>query len=88
VSTFVATPTIESFMLSQKYVRVLAGPIGSGKSVACTHDLVAQGLEQRPNDEGVRKSRFLIVRNTADQLRSTTQKTVFDWLPDEIIEDW
>lgn len=88
MSTFIATPTIEQFMLSQKYVRILAGPIGSGKSVACTHDLIAQGLEQQPNHEGIRKSRFLIVRNTADQLRSTTQKTVFDWIPDEIIDDW
>lgn len=75
-------------MLSDKYVRVLGGPIGSGKSVACTHELLRWTIGQQPNSEGIRKSRFLIVRNTADQLRTTTQKTVFDWLPDQIIYDW
>lgn len=68
-------------MRSKAYVRVLAGPIGGGKSVCCTHELLRWATEQQPNANGERKTRFLICRNTADQLRSTTCKTVFDWLP-------
>ncbi len=68
-------------MLSDAYVRVLAGPIGGGKSVCCAHELMRWAAEQEPNAEGVRKTRFLIVRNTADQLRSTTYKTIIDWFP-------
>lgn len=71
-------------MLSEKYVRVLGGPIGSGKSVACAHELMRWATTQKANAEGVRKTRFLIVRNTADQLRSTTFKTIIDWFPPEI----
>jgi hypothetical protein len=69
------------FMRSGKYARVLAGPIGGGKSVCCVHELMHWAAEQRANKEGVRKTRFLIVRNTMDQLKMTTMKTVFDWLP-------
>jgi hypothetical protein len=81
MSEFIASPTMEGFMLSDKYVRVLAGPIGGGKSVACAHELMRWASLQQPNSRKERKTRFLIVRNTADQLRSTTRKTVFDWFP-------
>jgi hypothetical protein len=70
-----------AFMNDPAYVRVIAGPVGSGKSVCCSHELVKLALSQAPNDDGERKTRHLIVRNTADQLRSTTMKTFMDWFP-------
>jgi hypothetical protein len=68
-------------MLDDKYVRVLAGPVGGGKSVTCVHELVRLACGQKPNEKNIRKTRAVIVRNTADQLALTTRKTVFDWLP-------
>lgn len=79
---------MSEFMLSDKFVRVLAGPIGGGKSVCCAHELFRWACEQKPNDEGVRKTRFLIIRNTVDQLKSTVMKTVFDWFPPERVGEW
>jgi len=76
-----ATPTMWEVMRSDAYVRVLAGAVGSGKSVMCCHELVRMAMHQQPNADGERKTRSLIVRNTADQLRSTTMKTFFDWFP-------
>lgn len=81
MSKFVTSKTMGDFMLSPKYVRVLAGPIGGGKSVCCAHTLMDWASQQRPNAQGIRKTRFLIVRNTADQLKSTTKKTIDDWFP-------
>ncbi len=81
MSVFQATPTMWDAMQSQAYVTVLAGPVGSGKSVCACHRLVQLAIEQEPNAEGLRKTRSLIVRNTADQLRSTTMKTFLDWFP-------
>jgi hypothetical protein len=78
---FQATPTMSQFMQSDAYVRLLAGPVGGGKSVACCHELVRMAQMQTPNRRGERLTRFLIVRNTADQLRSTTLKTIKDWFP-------
>jgi hypothetical protein len=83
MAQFIASPTMEEFMLSEAYVRLLAGPIGSGKSVCCAHELMRWSADQAPNAEGFRKTRFLIVRNTADQLKNTTLKTIIDWFPPE-----
>lgn len=73
------TQTQWEFMQSPKYVRLIAGPVGSGKSVTACHELFKLAMQQAPNEKGERKTRSLIVRNTADQLRSTTQKTFMDW---------
>lgn len=81
MSQFKATPTMWEVMQSNAYVRVIAGAVGSGKSVMCCHELVRLALGQAPNADGERKTRSLIVRNTADQLRSTTMRTFFDWFP-------
>lgn len=81
MSAYDPTKTQRAFMLDEAYVRVLAGPVGGGKSVTCVHELVRLACGQAPNKNGVRKTRAVIVRNTADQLALTTRKTVFDWLP-------
>lgn len=81
MSDYTPTETQTRFMLDPAYVRVLAGPIGGGKSVTCVHELVRLATLQAPNKNGVRKTRAAIVRNTADQLAMTTRKTIFDWLP-------
>jgi hypothetical protein len=81
MSTYKPTETQREFMLDDQYVRVLAGPVGGGKSVTCVHELVRLACGQAPNAKGIRKTRAVIVRNTADQLALTTRKTVFDWLP-------
>ena len=85
---YTPTEAQEQFMLSDSYVRLLAGPIGGGKSVTCVHELIRWSTEQNPNKAGIRKTRFLIVRNTADQLKSTTLKTVFDWIPPSWAGSW
>ncbi len=68
-------------MQSEAYVRVLAGPVGSSKSVSCVMELMRLCCGQAPNAKGIRKTRVLIVRNTSDQLNQTTRRTIFDWLP-------
>lgn len=88
MSTYKPTPTQKAFMLDEAYVRVLAGPVGGGKSVTCVHELVRMACGQEPNKESVRKTRAVIVRNTADQLALTTRKTVFDWLPPGKAGQW
>lgn len=85
---YIPSPTQEAFMLDKSYVRLLAGPIGSGKSVTCVHELIRWATEQNPDKNGVRKTRFLITRNTADQLKSTTLKTIFDWIPPSWAGSW
>lgn len=76
--------TMQEFMDSKAYVRCMFGPIASGKSVLSVMTLFKWACEQKFNQAGERKTRFLIIRNTNEQLRTTTLKTVLDWVPPEI----
>lgn len=61
----------------------IVGPVGSGKSTASCLRLQRHAYEQRPQSDGVARSRFAIVRNTRPQLRDTTQKTWFQLFPEK-----
>jgi hypothetical protein len=76
-------PVASGFMKSDAFVRGLRGPVGSGKSVTCAVELFRRALEQKPNKNGVRKTRYAVVRNTNPELRTTTIKTWLDWFPEE-----
>ncbi len=39
---------------------------------------------QEPGPDGVRRTRWAIVRNTYRELEDTTMKTWFDWFPEEV----
>ena len=76
---------LKGFMKDDSFFRGIRGPVGSGKSVGCCVELFRRALEQKPNDDGVRKSRWAVIRNTNPQLRTTTIKTWLDWFPES---DW
>lgn len=60
------------------------GPIGSGKSVGCTNEMMRRACEQVPYEDGVRNTRWAIIRNTYRELVDTTMKTFFDWFPQQL----
>lgn len=60
------------------------GPIGSGKSTACVMEILRRSAEQAPDNGGVRRSRWAVVRNTYPELKTTTIKTWHQWMPPEI----
>ena len=71
-------------MKDSNFFRGIRGPVGSGKSVACCVEVFRRSLEQKKNDQGIRKSRWAIIRNTNPQLRTTTIKTWLDWFPEDV----
>lgn len=79
-----AAKTPALFHGSKAFFRGLAGPVGSGKSVACCMDLFSQAGQQLPDDQGVRYARSVVIRNTLPQLESTTIKTWLDWFPEAV----
>jgi hypothetical protein len=74
-------PTGKKFMASDAKMRVLMGPVGSGKSVTSSFEIVRRASLQTPNANGIRKTRCAIVRETVRQLQDTTIKTFLDWFP-------
>lgn len=83
VITYVAEATAKRFHRSDAFVRGLRGPIGTGKSVTCTMEIMRRAGEQEPF-EGVRRSRWAAIRNSYPELKSTTIKTWQDWVPDNV----
>ncbi len=77
---YTAPPTCAAFMKSQSFGRLIAGPVGSGKTTACLFELFRRALEQHPAPDGIRYTRFAIVRQTLKQLKDTVLKDILDWL--------
>ena len=78
---FNAPPTVSDFMRSNKRVRLIRGPVGSGKSSGMVMELMRRAVEQAPDPrDGIRRTRFALIRNTLPQLQTTTAKTVAELL--------
>lgn len=73
-------PTIERFMFDHHLVRVAVGPVGSGKSMGCIMELLRRAVLQAPTNNGVRYTRFALIRNTMQQLRQTVLSDVQQYL--------
>jgi hypothetical protein len=69
--TYNATPTVGKFMRSQKFGRFISGPVGSGKTTGMIMEILRRAGEQEPGPNGLRMTRWAIVRNTMQQLRTT-----------------
>jgi hypothetical protein len=74
-------PTCREFMLSDAFGRLIAGPVGSGKTTASIIELFRRSCEQAPAGDGIRYTRFAIVRNTLKQLKDTVLKDTLMWFP-------
>jgi hypothetical protein len=77
---YVPPPTIRDFMLSEAFFRIIAGPVGSGKTTGVMMEMLRRSFEQAPAPDGLRYTRFAIVRTTLKQLRDTVLKDITQWL--------
>ena len=84
-TVYQASNTLTRFHRSDKFVRGIRGPIGSGKSVACCWEIMMKAHAQEPFEDRdgrlVRRSRWAIIRNSYRELIDTTIKTWEDWFP-------
>jgi hypothetical protein len=77
---YTAPPTCSAFANSGAFYRLLAGPVGSGKTTACIMELLRRAIQQEPGQDGLRYTRFAIVRQTLRQLRDTVLRDARVWL--------
>lgn len=75
-----APPTIANFMLDPRFIRFLLGPVGSGKTTGVMFEVFRRCCEQAPGPDGLRRTRWAIVRNTLSQMRQTVLQDVVNWL--------
>lgn len=84
IKNYVAGPTASLFHQDSSYFRVVCGPVGSGKSVMMVMEIMIRAMQQAPDQNKVRRTRWAIIRNAYPELKSTTIKTWQTWVPESI----
>jgi len=79
-----AEPTPAKFHKSNDFYRCMRGPVRSGKSTCMCIEIFRRGSEQRPDQRGVRRTRWAVIRNTYRELEDTTMATWKMWFPEEV----
>ncbi len=85
---YTAPPTVSKYMRSEAFLRLIKGPVGSGKSVGSAVEIFRQAMEVPACEDGIRRSRYAIVRNTRQQLKDTTLQTWLDWVKAGVYGTW
>lgn len=88
VTNYQPPPTGELFMKSDAKVRMMMGPVGSGKSTVDIIEIFRRCAEIPHCTDGYRRSRWVIIRNTNQQLKQTTFKSWVQWFPDGVAGRW
>ena len=60
------------------------GPVGSGKSSGCIWHCFLNAINQEPDSQGVRRTKFGVIRSTYPVLKSTVVRSWLDWFKDQI----
>lgn len=87
---FKPTPTGQRFIDGREFVKIIMGPVGGGKSTAALNELWRRAMAQEPF-RGVRRTKFIILRNTMAQLKSTVKPLIDQWfvtIPDVPLGKW
>lgn len=79
---------IKDFLIRQLFYSWIIGPVGSGKTTGLFMKLVYMAQLQAPGPDGIRRSRAVVVRNTANQLNDTTLKSWFMWFKHGQAGEW
>lgn len=82
--TYHPSKTAIKFHNCGAFVRGVVAGVGTGKSVMMIQELLQIGFNQAKGKDGVRRSRFGLIRATYPSLRTTTIKTFSQWLPPSI----
>lgn len=76
---YIPSPTGKAFITDRSFLKLIIGPVGGGKSTVCLMDLLARANNQAAYN-GLRRTKFAILRNTAAQLKSTVKPMIDEWL--------
>lgn len=74
-----APPTVSAFMQSTAFLRLIAGPVGGGKTTGVLFEMLRRSIQQERGTDGFRRTRWAIVRTTLSQLKMTILLDVLTW---------
>lgn len=76
-----ALPTLKQFHEHPGQMRCIVGPVGSGKTTAASWEICYYLPQFLFKQYKIKKTIWLVLRNTYPELLDTTQKTLFKWFP-------
>ena len=92
VINYTPPPTIKSFIKAylpgELFYDWVVGPVGSGKTTGIFFKLCYMAKLQQPGPDGIRRTKAVIIRNTAPQLRDTTIASWSYWFKDGQAGTW
>ncbi len=80
--------TIARMLVSTARQILIMGPVGSGKSTGSIMKLVKFACEQKAGPDGIRRTKWAVIRNTWPELRDTTLATFLQWFPVGAAGEW
>jgi hypothetical protein len=84
VLSFEHAPTLDRASLSKASFRCVEGPVNSGKSVWSLSEVLGKAMTMPRCNDGIRRSKFLVVRDSYPNLESSTIPTWLQWVKEDI----
>lgn len=81
-------PIAASVVKSDAFYNFIIGPVGSAKTTAILFKILYHAQRQAPGKDGIRRTRWVVVRNTAPQLKDTTINSFFTWFKPGELGKW
>jgi len=77
---YTPAPTVADFIKSESFYNFVIGPVGSSKTTGILFKILYHAMRQEPSPkDGIRRTRWVVVRNTMPQLRDTTINSFMMW---------
>lgn len=77
-------PVLAAFLNSSVPVAAIMGPVGSGKTGACLMRCLYRAMGQAPHPDGIRRTRFAVIRKTYRDLERTLILSWHRWVPGQL----
>lgn len=81
-------PIAARLIRSQSFYNFIIGPVGSAKTTAILFKILYHAQRQEPGPDGLRRTRWVVVRNTAPQLKDTTINSFMTWFKPGQMGKW
>jgi len=81
-------PIASDYYLDESFVSLIIGPIGSGKTLGSILKLDRLMYDQEPDNDGIRRTRIAVIRNTTIELKDTTIKSFEGYYGDLLKFNW
>lgn len=75
--------SVKGFLRSDSFINLILGPIGSTKTTAGIIKIAMEAAKMAKGRDGIRRSRYVWVRQTREQLRDSSIPDFLKWFPED-----